>query len=905
MLKRVDNKNEFTKYPWLAVVTHNYDLDCAMNPDRLAAATEKINNCNEKLNDTWILLNNDVYGVFSLVNECLSSRYSEAMRLFAEYENRFIMGYFVNGGNFRILAITEPMSFLYDDQVSANFIKHSDVAAVIVNAFCDGKFNIDSSNKKISNIETEFPFSGMSEDVFLFYVDSKHKILRVPFVENIRMCTIRYRDEYNEMLANHKRWRSTVPADIFMSEFPIKAIMSDARVYDYVHGGQHYGYESIQKIVDEYIMRFDNIQYVCVYDERNIQYVDDNKNTCSFIGFRWIDINDHPLEFMKDSMCLYEKAYPVFRDESSCFSDVISKGDKEELCVRSFDRSMHWYLGVRYFDFSEGAWLFPTQNCYSADGLGLMVKVFCPTAGAFYEVSSCYCDKYVMDVVSIIFESFGHRYDSFIYDKFPYILSMFDAKRFSHNNEQSKIVIDYSESLSDESKVSNKVTSDERDKVVTKKVNDESKVSSKAASDGRDKVVTKKVNTEDTMQRFMESVERIRFCDIYDYFRERIIGHDDALKKACYYVWCYIKSLIYEVDDADEVVRNNFIIAGCSGCGKTEFMRVLSKYVEEHVDGDLLSVSRIDASTISESGWRGNNFEDMIFATLSKRSGNSGIGIIFLDELDKKLMPSYYNGRNISAAIQSNMLTAIEGSKDVMCRTEGLNLSVDTRRTLFIGLGTFDYIRNKHVATGKPVGFSDINMDDAFDRDYWKNVTIDDVIEQGASDEFVGRFSDIINFCPLDKKSLIRIVKSHIDHHYNHCASRQRVIHKISYSNEFLDEVAQISLKSKRGAREMIHKLDDYLSTIYMNILDNNPNCIYKFTNEEINVYINSFDDFKVSISYVDARNASYDDECYDDDDYAFYDFDDNGDDDHAFYDFDDDDDDTFYDFDDDEDGDM
>lgn len=71
--------------------------------------------------------------------------------------------------------------------------------------------------------------------------------------------------------------------------------------------------------------------------------------------------------------------------------------------------------------------------------------------------------------------------------------------------------------------------------------------------------------------------------------------------------------------------------------------------------------------------------------------GSDGTGIVFLDEFDKKLLPSYSSqGENINAAVQSQLLTMIEGRIIRINRYE-----IDTNKTMFVGLGSFDEYR-KH-----------------------------------------------------------------------------------------------------------------------------------------------------------------------------------------------------------------
>lgn len=303
----------------------------------------------------------------------------------------------------------------------------------------------------------------------------------------------------------------------------------------------------------------------------------------------------------------------------------------------------------------------------------------------------------------------------------------------------------------------------------------------------------------------LAELRNIDFNVFYDYMRGRIFGHDDALKTACYYVWDYLRAIA----SPGYVHRNNFIIAGISGSGKTEFMRSLSEFMSQHFPLLHLTVSRVDTSSITEAGYRGVDFNNLIGSTYKDISG---VNIIFLDEFDKKLIPSYSShGVNTSDAIQNNMLVAIEGSK--ICFKENL---INTSNTLFIGLGTFDSVRHKKTVHSCAIGYNTNDVDIDYDSKYWNDITLTDIMDQGAKDELLGRFTDVVNFGALDDRTLVEILHRHVRENYEDNPSS--IISKIFIGEKAENQLLLTARNSHRGAREMKYSFDKAMRDIMINV---------------------------------------------------------------------------------------
>lgn len=201
--------------------------------------------------------------------------------------------------------------------------------------------------------------------------------------------------------------------------------------------------------------------------------------------------------------------------------------------------------------------------------------------------------------------------------------------------------------------------------------------------------------------------------------------------------------------------KHNMIVVAPSGTGKTETYRVLRKYFRDHLPA--LPVAQVDLSLITAEGFKGKNTKYVIMPLLEKSETN-GIGIIFLDEFDKKLIPSYSgNGDNVNGSIQSQILTTIEGSS-FSAEIGNDTFTVNTENTLFIALGSFNEVRKERGELRKKAisGFGKETVKEVIS--HYEPITKEDMIRLGGSYELLGRFPIVVNFRRLDVKSIDCII---------------------------------------------------------------------------------------------------------------------------------------------------
>ena len=205
-------------------------------------------------------------------------------------------------------------------------------------------------------------------------------------------------------------------------------------------------------------------------------------------------------------------------------------------------------------------------------------------------------------------------------------------------------------------------------------------------------------------------------------------------------IYNYLKCVAY-----GKPHNNNMFLAAPSGCGKTETYRAISKYFE-HAIPELV-IYQVDMTSMTQEGFKGKNSEYM---TEPLKADDNGIGIAFLDEFDKKIVPSYSgNGDNVNMAVQTQILTIIEGRK------EGGRKKIDTGNTLFIAMGAFDACRQKKSIREKHVGFGQMSYEG---EKHYTYITREDMIDLGACYELIGRFSSIINYHELSEETIDEII---------------------------------------------------------------------------------------------------------------------------------------------------
>ena len=302
-------------------------------------------------------------------------------------------------------------------------------------------------------------------------------------------------------------------------------------------------------------------------------------------------------------------------------------------------------------------------------------------------------------------------------------------------------------------------------------------------------------------------LQKMSFFDFYEKVKNRVLGHDEEIKLACYYVYSYLEAIASNVP-----VKNlHFFITGKSGCGKTEFVRTIRSIFKEY--SVPVPVLLVDISNISPAGYRGVNFTQLVEPLYAENP--DGIGLVFMDEFDKQIMVSGDSREGVyHGLIQDNFLMALDGDGILVEDNESKGKHskfLPTDKTLFVGLGAFDGIRK--IKNAQTIGFTEELVDD---NDI--EITFDDIAESGGKQELLGRFINVLNFKQLSRSDLEYIFNMHLEEFLD---KPYITVNKLTFKEPALTDILDLA-KEKRGVRAMLSELQKILTECDMRGLKDN-----------------------------------------------------------------------------------
>lgn len=313
-------------------------------------------------------------------------------------------------------------------------------------------------------------------------------------------------------------------------------------------------------------------------------------------------------------------------------------------------------------------------------------------------------------------------------------------------------------------------------------------------TDIRDEKVEENQNEENKLgiEEFLEAYTPKK---IVEYLDEYVCGQKEAKKTCAMALYKQVMNCKNEVED----VRNNLLIAGPTGCGKTEIWRTLSKI-------SPLPIIIHDVSRTTGAIWKGEDVTMPVKKLLATGYSEKVLkyGIIVLDEFDKicaKTTSSY--GENFNYETQGQMLAMVEGT-NVQTKTGNFN----TNRLCFVFLGAFEQCYQKEKITEKQIGF----ILEEKESKNTNNISMDDIIKFGLRLEMAGRIGKMTEIEQLTSKDYEYILNGLPQNMINKYKEQVKALNiKLNITENAVKKIAENAYKKKLGVRGLNSLIDQVL----------------------------------------------------------------------------------------------